>query len=182
MCLPSETKAAMLRVASLDESMLKEEFTVRARWERARGGSSVCTWCGHAGGWDVHRELLGHASSVPIVDVSFSHVPLSPSGLAPTCPSPRCMQVNYSGHDFARSILTCLGALAPAAIDDLGDDLAGSFSQALGAKAPAPSSLRAMPSAAADDAGPSLPIDDDGALPAFTVAVRCPDSKLVKAA
>ena len=29
MCLPNETTAAMLRVASLDEAMLKEEFTVR---------------------------------------------------------------------------------------------------------------------------------------------------------
>jgi len=35
--------------------------------------------------------------------------------------------VNYSGNDFIRAVVLCLGALAPAAIRDLDDELAGSF-------------------------------------------------------
>ena len=96
-----------------------------------------------------------------------------PSSRRPQVPSrPRALgapQVNYSGHDFARSIVSCLAALAPAAIDDLGDDLAGIF-RAVSAKTAPSNGLRPFPS---DDDGAESS-DDEAGLPAFTVAVRRP--------
>mmetsp|Transcript_57082 Transcript_57082/g.152002 ORF Transcript_57082/g.152002 Transcript_57082/m.152002 type:complete len:653 (-) Transcript_57082:414-2372(-) len=75
--------------------------------------------------------------------------------------------VNYSGADFARTILTCLGALAPAAIHELREDLAGAF-----VRAPRRASQMGAIDAARFPRMANPQSAQDHSMPALTVAIR----------